>query len=383
MPDVWLQCTRCQSREQFAAHNRGCPRCSKSGHREPLTVAYGSFPTALLPDDTRPGLWRWHRWLPPCAGEVSLHEGRSTLHQLPDGTLLFNETRNPTWSWKDRPNAVTASLARHWGFRRLVVISTGNHGVAAAAYSAVAELECLIFCHPQAPELCTRLMERFGAHVVRTEDAERLVLAELDRGDTYPGTTLDASHGYSNPLGIEGFKTIAFEIVFQLRGMIPDRVYIPVGSGDGIAGIAKGFRELNAAGVIGRVPQLVACQPAGASSLAVAAARGIKKVAPLETIKTRALSLAERRTSDHALAAVDDSLGAVQTATDEEAAFAALELAKHGIAVELSSAVAYAVARRRVFDDKLCVVIGSGAVTKWPDDLLPRSAEWLRSDCRK
>ena len=69
---------------------------------------------------------------------------------------------------------------------------------------------------------------------------------------------------FANPFGLEGYKTIAFEIVEQL-GSAPDRVFVPVGGGDSIYGVWKGFRELLELGAIDRAPRMYACQAGGAS----------------------------------------------------------------------------------------------------------------------
>jgi threonine synthase len=280
------------------------------------------------------------------------------------GLLLKDETRNPTWSWKDRPNAVSAAVARHFGFARLAVISTGNHGAAAAAFSAANGLGCTVFCHPDAPRLLTDLMTVYGAVVARGGDQEARLEADLARGDTFPGTILCPRAGFTNPFGVEGFKTLAFEIVEQL-GRAPDRVYVPVGSGDGLYGVCKGFRELHAAGVADRVPRVIACQAAGAAPLARAFHSGV--ISPVVP-QTAALSIAEPLTGQHALRAVRESGGDVRTATDTDAVAAVRELARRGTAVELASAVAVAVALHDD-GDGTAVVIGSGAAVKWPDSL--------------
>src|SRR5207247_9821402 len=89
--------------------------------------------------------------------------------------------------------------------------------------------------------------------------------ALVERGDWFPSSILCPRDGYANPFGVEGFKTIAFEIVQQLNGRAPDRVYAPVGSGDGLYGVWKGFVELRRIGAVDRMPRMVACQASGAN----------------------------------------------------------------------------------------------------------------------
>lgn len=367
MTEAWLHCDACDTSQPLTGQHRGCPVCRRAGRRAPLEVRYSGLPRALAPNPNECGVWRWRDWLPPVAARSTLHEGGTPLLPVGPGLWLKNETRNPTWSWKDRPNAVTAAVAKQFGYARLAVISTGNHGGAAAAYAAANGLGCAIFCHPAAPPLHTDLMALFGATVVRGGDQEALLEAALGEGGTFPGTTLCPRPGFTNPFGVEGFKTLAFELVEHL-GRVPDRVYVAVGSGDGIYGIWKGFRELHESGAADRTPRMIACQADGADSLARAVRSGAP-IRPVAEVRTAALSVAEPITGRHALRAVRESGGGAATVTDAEAVAAVRDLGRRGTAVELASAVALAVALRDDPRDGLSIVVGSGAAVKWPDAL--------------
>ena len=257
--------------------------------------------------------------------------------------MLKNETLNPTWSWKDRPACISLSMAKQLGFARVAAISTGNHGSSTAAYAAAAGLACVILCHPDVSILQCALMTAYGARVVRGGNQEALLKNLLDREGYFPCTILCPRPGYSNPYGIEGFKTIAFEIYEQFGRAVPSRIFVPVGSGDGIYGIAKGFRELHALGLIDGVPRLIGCQASGADSAYRASARQ-PRAEPLSSVSTLALSVGERVTGDHALSAVWESAGEMVVASDEETLEAAQDLARQGLAVELASALAFACA---------------------------------------
>ena len=272
--NAWLDCPACSARFDIGPMFHGCPACQAKGKTAPLEVAYAL--QARRPDSSGhavPGLWRWRSLFPPTREEsaLSLQEGGTPLLRVRSGreglTLLVkNETANPTWSWKDRPNCVSVSMSREFGFHRVAAISTGNHGCAAAAYSAAAGLNCVVFCHADAPLTQVALMSSYGATVIRGGDQEALLRQLLRRGDCYPSTILCRRAGYSNPFGIEGFKTIAFEICEQMSQSVPDRVFVPTGSGDGIYGVWKGFRELRALGWIDKTPKMIACQASGADS---------------------------------------------------------------------------------------------------------------------
>ena len=64
---------------------------------------------------------------------------------------------------------------------------------------------------------------------------------------------------FANPYGLEGYKTISFEIYEQLA-VIPDKFFVPTGGGDSIYGVWKGFREIYQAGIVRKHPEMYACQ---------------------------------------------------------------------------------------------------------------------------
>ncbi len=337
----------------------------------------------LIPSGSAEGIWAWRSRLPTIAPQarITLGEAATCLLPLRDAEAgpaiyLKNETTNPTWSWKDRPNAISVSVAKHFAYERVVAISTGNHGNAMSAMAAAGGLQATVLCDPAAPPLQLALMEAYGARAVRGGNAGAIVLDLIERGETFPCTIHSLREPYSNPFGVEGFKTIAFEIWQQL-GQVPHRVFVGVGSGDGIYGIWKGFRELREAGVTASVPRIFGCQTTGANSLVRAFQSGAHTITPLKEIRTVASSLAEFAAGRQALRAVYDSGGEAVEVTDEETLNAMRWLAKRGIALEPSSAVPLACLRkaRRTegksnHDSELWVTIGSGAAPKWPDDVL-------------
>ena len=375
----WLECLTCKAQFKLAPLIYGCPHCSGVDGLKPLEMKYAK----LAGEQQSPleiGVWRWKQLLPqiPTSSRTSLGEGSTALLAIRDdqpGPRIFlkNESTNPTWSWKDRPNAVSVSAAKYFGYQHVVAISTGNHGNAMAAMAAAAGLNATVICDENAPALQLAMMENYGAKVIRGGNANAIVLDILTRGNTYPCTIFCGRGGFSNPFGVEGFKTIAFEIWQQL-GKVPDRVFVPVGSGDGIYGIWKGFRELLEQGLVQSVPRMVACQVTGANSLVRAFLARQSDIAPLDEAKTVASSLAEVAVGKQALDAVYASQGEAVEVTDDEALNAMNKITRLGIALEPSSAVALAaIVKLKAttnFDHETWVSIGTGAAPKWPDDVM-------------
>ena len=215
-----LECTVCSAVFDFQPLLFGCPQCRARGIRAPLEVRYElrRLEPPLPAERPGRGIWRWRALLPGFreTSITTLDEGHTGLAALASNggrrILLKNETTNPTWSWKDRAMSVSVSAARELGFRRIAAVSTGNHGVAAAAYAAAAGMECTVFCHPEAPEMQMALMQFYGARVFRGGNRERMLTRLVEAGECFPASIYCPRDGCANPFGVEGFKTIAFEI---------------------------------------------------------------------------------------------------------------------------------------------------------------------------
>lgn len=367
-----LECLVCQQRFDVAPLFFGCPQCRGEGRKAALVVRYDA-PPRHWPDPHGDGLWRWADLLPARDG-VSLGEGGTPLRPVKGWTgagslLLKNESCNPTWSYKDRAASVSITMARQFGMKETVAISTGNLGNSVAAYSAAAGLGCTIFCNPDAPELQPALMQRYGARVFRGGNANALVRQMVERGGVFPASIVCPLGGFANPYGIEGFKTIAFEIFEQLGRRVPEAVLVPAGSGDGLYGIWKGFSELHWFGLSDRVPRIIGCQANGADCYADAMASGAPHPTHVPHPRTVALSIAEEIGGYPALDAMRQSGGDSIAVPDDAILDAMRQLTGQGIAIEPASSTPLAVARAiaaRQRAGETWVLIGTGTLVKWP-----------------
>jgi threonine synthase len=108
-------------------------------------------------------------------------------------------------------------------------------------------------------------MLSYGATVIRVDgtydEAFELCTAACDRFGWYNRSTA------INPFTIEGKKTAAIEIAAAMAPDVPDAVLVPTGDGVISAGIAKGFRDLEEAGLISSRPRLIIVQPEGSSAI--------------------------------------------------------------------------------------------------------------------
>lgn len=382
-----LHCPACGAEQPIGPAFAACARCGG-----PLEVAFDL--TALARRDPAAWLrgqphtvWGYADLLPSLSGAepVTLGEGDTAL--LPAAGLSArldrrvywkNETVNPTWSHKDRFHTVAATMGRAMGFRTAAGSSTGNHGVSAAAYAAAAGMRSLILYPPETPVAFLHLTGMYGGQAAVTGWQARTAMLE----DAVARHGLYRVDG-RNPFGVEGYKTIAWELVRDLGGQAPDAVAVPVGSGRLIAGIWKGFRELGDLGWLDRLPRIAACQPTAADVLSEPLHRGGAMPAINLEAYSFALSTRERTVDPRVLALVRESGGEVVPVCERRLVATVRALAAEGLAVEPASAVAPAAveplcASGVVPPGGVVVAILTSAVTKSPDFMpeLSRRMPW-------
>lgn len=345
-----LKCIRCGG--LYPPESYECPRCRDAGVASNLTVVHGE-PVRLARDalPKQPAsLWRYADFLPVEAGAaVSLGEGMTPLVPLARLDLgrvfVKDELRNPTSSFKDRLATVAVSVARARGARVIACASSGNAGAAAAAYSARAGLPCVVFTLRDSPAPMLAQIRAYGAMAIAAaskDDRWTLLAGAVRRYGWFPTSPfLDPPVG-SNPYGIEGYKTLAYEIAEQHGWRAPDWCVLPVCYGDALYGMWKGFEELLELGWIDRRPRLVAAEISG--SLGAALALGHEVPQPVPTGKPSiAISIDAARSTYQAVHALSHSNGvAVKVGDEEITRWQRRVAAEEGLFAEASSATPFA-----------------------------------------
>jgi len=279
-----LQCIRCAATYPADHYAADCPACRPAA-RSNLTVTYDETLRVRRdkPDASAGrGLWRYGDVLPVDAAKaVSLGEGGSPLHHLTTvgaevglaDLYVKDETRNPTWSFKDRLACMAVSCAKNMGARAIVSSSSGNAGAAAAAYAAKAGLPCTVFTFKGTTGPMLTQMQAYGATVVEvSEKADRWTLMQhaVDQFGWFPTSPFFGPVVGSNPYGIEGYKTLAYEIAEQMNWSVPDWCVLPVCYGDALLGMWRGFEDMMAFGWTDRMPKMVAAEVYGSLGAALA-----------------------------------------------------------------------------------------------------------------
>jgi threonine synthase len=353
---VGLRCVRCGTRYAADHYAEDCPACRQVA-RSNLMVAYDEgmrAPRDKPSAGADRGLWRYGDLLPVNTAEgISLGEGGSPLHRLERAgrgigvNHLFgkDETRNPTWSFKDRLACLAVSSAKKMGAKVIVSSSSGNAGAAAAAYAAKAGLPCVIFTFKGTTGPMLTQMRAYGATVVACEDkADRWMLMEhaVRTYGWFPTSPFFGPVVGSNPYGIEGYKTLAYEIAEQMDWNVPDWCVLPVCYGDALLGMWRGFEDMVAFGWTDRMPRMVAAEVYGSIGAALADGSDIPPDVR-KNYETVAVSIGATRSTYQALDIVRRSGGTALTISNDEMMRWQQTLAnREGLFVEPSSAAGLA-----------------------------------------
>jgi threonine synthase len=219
---------------------------------------------------------------------------------------------NPTLSFKDRGMAMTVSMARALGVRKLAVPTQGNAGDALARYAVAAGLEAVVV---MSPETDLPVLGNVAALAALHRDRLHLELV--------PGTIIDCGQRIKDhylPQGYfsvatfqepgwrtEGKKTLGLEMaeprgerLAERRWELPQVIIYPTGGGTGVVGMAKAFDELEALGLIGgERPRMICVQSDQTCPLTRAFERGEPDITPLPPGQTVATGLNVARNVGH------------------------------------------------------------------------------------
>src|SRR5688500_3945690 len=330
----------------------------------------------------RSGVWRVREFLPFDDGVevVSLGEGNTQVYEGRrcaeycglNSLKLKHQGNNPTGSFKDTGMTVAVTQAKKLGVERVVCASTGNTAASLAAYAARAMMECMIMA-PAGQVSAAKLAQAldYGAKVQEIEgnfDACMRAIRELvEDGSAYLVNSI-------NPFRIEGQKTVAFELAEQLEWQSPDHLVVPGGNLGNSSAFGKGFRELVAAGLLNRQPQITVVQAEGASPFARLYRESASQIVDEEHPQTlaSAIKIGAPVSWKKAWSAVRDTGGRVITVSEQEIADAKAMIGRDGIGCEPASATTVAGIRKLVKEkvikrDESVVAVLTGHLLKDTD----------------
>ena len=315
---------------------------SKAG--KPLLARYDLDAVAqrLTRDElaSRPaGMWKWRELLPLPEGAepVSLGEPETPLIPLDHvarkqgakAPIVKDEGRLPTGSFKARGMAAAVSMARHFGVGRIALPTNGNAGAALAAYAARADMQSLVICPAETPDINIRETAAYGAEVIvadgQIDECGRIVSEGAAQGRWFDCSTL------KEPYRLEGKKVMGLELAEQFGWELPDAIFYPTGGGTGLIGMWKGFDELERIGLIGaKRPRMIAVQAAGCAPMVRAWEQGDEFAERWEGAATMATGIrVPKAVGDFLILRAVRESGGFAIAVSDEAITAAVEEVAH------------------------------------------------------
>ena len=351
-----VRCGNCYGVEDFW---EGCPRCLGTGHPSSVSAIYAGNLDPLERQRCGAG-FRYSVSLPYRAG-VSLGEGSTPLIELRQlasaldvsSVHLKNEASNPTGSHKDRMTVQAIARALDIKARRVICASSGNAGISMAAYAVAASIESEAVVTESVSLGYLHALHAYGAKITCVKDSIdrwRYVEREVRMGNAVPLTNYLLPPVGSNPFGVDGLKTIAFELIQDLADGWPTAIIVPTSRGDLLWGIYVGFAEVAASNPgLGTLPRLFAAEPFPRLRAVLDGA----SVCSHFNGKSAQLSIGGNTVTFQAFEAIRRSGGEAAVVTDAAAAEAQSCLGKLGIYAELSSAASLAALRQLVAAERI------------------------------
>src|SRR5262245_55524492 len=170
------------------------------------------------------------------ARETPLDLAVRLSHRLGNTILLKREDQQPVFSFKLRGayNRM-AHLSPEERARGVITASAGNHSQGVAYSARTLGLRAVIVMPQSTPQIKVEAVRDMGAEVVLTGDTYADAQAHCMTLQAQTGMTF--IHPFDDPLVIAGQGTIADEMLRHSQQRI-DAVFVPVGGGGLIAGIA-------------------------------------------------------------------------------------------------------------------------------------------------
>ena len=177
------------------------------------------------------------------AVETPLDEAPRLSRRLTNRILFKREDLQPVFSFKIRGayNKI-AQLSATSAERGVICASAGNHAQGVALAARTRGIPCVIVMPLTTPEIKVQAVADLGGEIVLHGDDydqayERATVLARER-------SLVFVHPFDDPDVIAGQGTIAMEILRQRHGDEIDAIFVPVGGGGLIAGIAAYAKSL-------------------------------------------------------------------------------------------------------------------------------------------
>ncbi len=206
------------------------------------------------------------------ASETPLEHARKLSERFGQRIWLKREDLQPVFSFKLRgAYNKMQQLTQEERARGVIAASAGNHAQGLALAAARMGLRAVIVMPGTTPSIKVEAVQAHGAEVVLHGDtfdaaSEKARALQAERGLTYV-------HPYDDPDVIAGQATVGLEILRQYSER-PDAIFVPVGGGGLVAGIALAIKAAEP-GI-----RIIGVEPDDAACLKAALAAGERVVLP-------------------------------------------------------------------------------------------------------
>ena len=337
-----LVCSKCGNK--YAPEEK-IFRCSSCNSHFNLKLEGLKFDPELLDNSKGSGIWRYRSVLPVKSENIiSYSEEKTPLtgYSCEAGEIMIKlDYLFPSGSYKDRGAAVMVSKVRELGIDYLVEDSSGNAGASVAAYCAKGSINCSIYVPASNSEAKLSQIKSYGAELTAVEgsraETSRRVLEAAEKH-------YYASHIW-NPYFYHGTKTFAYEVCEQLGWKAPDSIVLPAGHGTLFLGSYIGFTELLEAGIIYKMPRMIAVQAENCCPV-YAEFKGISDPPENKDTLAEGIAITGPVRIDDIISAVEKTEGDIFAVDEKEIKETLLELVSRGFYTEPTSAAVIAGAEK-------------------------------------
>ncbi len=203
-------------------------------------------------------IWRYAEFYPPIKTEyrLSMDEGNTPEIMAAEigkslglNDLIFKcEDQNPNGSHKDRGLAYQISRAYEEGRKSLIISSSGNAAISAAAYCQKAGIKLFVFVSDKIEKAKLAKILAYNSAMVFS-CAKPLTYADY-ASEKFKIKNIKSSADNNS---FYGYKSIGFEIFEHLAAI--DSIFMAVSSGTSLLGIIASYKDLLALGEIKKMPQ--------------------------------------------------------------------------------------------------------------------------------
>ena len=352
-----MRCLKCGKELPIGDYLFGCPHCIENGERSSVTFIYEG--TAKIRSKAR-GLYRYVEYLPY---EVfpSLGEGWTPLVRLAKmandlgcaDVYCKNEFQNPSGSHKDRMNPFVVARAMETKKATIACASSGNEAASLALYAAASGIVCCNVSSADINPIWLAPSLASGAEVVLTNTPENrlsYLQAKIDSEGWYCVTNQLIPPVGSSCFGVQGYKTVAYDLYEQMGESTADYIFVPTCRGDLLYGIFEGFLDLEGQGMIHNIPHLVAVEPFARLEPVLDGADyktifdGVSKLTP---------SIGGGTVTYQSLLALQGSGGFAVNIPQENVVDNISSMARYGLYLESSSAILYGALKKTILEKRI------------------------------